>query len=199
MALFFVMIASAADTASVGRGIAWVDPGKGMDFYGFISKADARDIEKFLERLGGITLSNELATLASSVDKPLAIVVLGYTYCPDMLIVAPFIESIRTVNPDMITVRFYVRSDDYAKFLKEQTGIDRTPAIFLTRPDGRLLEGRFYSKFPQAVQNLIDSSGTSEESDSHIKDHRAGLYDGDVQSDLAEFLRLGMPELQKLR
>jgi hypothetical protein len=194
-----MMIASAADAASRERGVAWVDPGKGMDFYGFISKADARDIGKFLGRLGEITLSNELASLASSVDKPITVVVLGYTYCPDMLIVAPFIESIRTVNPDMVTIRFYIRSDDYAEFLKKQTGIDRTPAIFLAKQDGRLLEGRFYSKFPQAVQNLIDSSGSSEESDSHIEDHRAGLYDGDVQGDLAEFLRLGIPELRRLR
>jgi hypothetical protein len=193
------MIVSAADEASGGRSVAWVDPSKGMDFYGFISKANARDIEKFLGRNDEITLSDELKDLASEVDKSLAIVVLGYTYCPDMIIVAPFIESVRMVNPDMITVRFYVRSDDYAGFLKKQTGMDRTPAIFLAKQDGRLLEGRFYSKFPQTVQELIDSSDTKEESDSHIADHRAGIYDDDVQSDLAEFLRLGIPELERLR
>ncbi|MDR1482832.1 MAG: thioredoxin family protein [Synergistaceae bacterium] len=186
---------AAAETHDVAR----MDPGKGTDFYGFISKAKAKDMEKFIARLGKVTLSDELKETASRADRPFTVVVLGYTYCPDMLIVAPFIESVRMANPNMITVRYYIRNDGYAELLKRQTGIDRTPAIFLAEPDGRLLEGRFYSKFPRIVQRLIDSSASSEESNSHIGDHRAGVYDDDVQSDLAELLRFGVPELEGLR
>jgi thioredoxin-like negative regulator of GroEL len=192
----FILAAGSADAASFGS--TRIDLDRGVDFYGFMSRADGQDIKRFLGRIDDISLSDRLRAVAESVDKPVIIVVYGYTWCGDMAILAPYIESVRRTNPGVISAKFYIRGDEDADFLIKQTGIDRTPAIFLAAPDGRLLEGRYYSKFPKVVQDLIDSSKSEEESQSHIEDHRAGEFDDEVQGDLAEFLSIGFSELRGL-
>ncbi|MDR1133644.1 MAG: thioredoxin family protein [Synergistaceae bacterium] len=150
------------------------------------------DIE---ERMRSCEVSEKFIEGVKKIDRPLVLLMIGMTYCPDCKAAYPFTETASRVNP-YVTARYMPRNGvtGAREFIGARAGRTNMPAIFVLRPDGKVLDGA-YIETPSKVTGLIANATSDEERDSIWEDFHNGIYDEEIENDLLSLMETALREL----
>jgi glutaredoxin len=179
-----------ADQPPGGR----IDLSKAIAFERYIATGSGEQIGSVIDRLSSLKLSGPLTAAVKKIDVPLVVVAYTDITCPDCSRTIPFVQAIHNANP-LVTTLYLLRDDETKTFVRAQTGKSSTPTIFVADASGAVAGG-VYVEYPESVQALIDASATDEEAKGHRSDLRSGMYDGEIQGDLARLLESAFKELR---
>jgi hypothetical protein len=148
-----------------------------------------RDID---ERMRSCKISEKFIESVKKIERPLILLMIGMTYCPDCKTAYPFTEAASRVNP-YVTTRYIPRNGTPGarEFIMSRAGRTNMPAIFVLRPDGKVLDGA-YIETPSKVTELIKNASSDEERDSVWKDFHNGIYDEEIENDLLRLLETAL-------
>ncbi|MDR3255273.1 MAG: thioredoxin family protein [Synergistaceae bacterium] len=170
-----------------------IDLSKGIAFEKYITTGDAEHLASVIDRVSALRPSASLISAAKKIDIPIVVVAYTDITCPDCARTIPFVQALHDANPLVRTV-YLLRDEEVRTFVRAQTGRSSTPTIFVTDESGAVA-GDAYVEYPASVQTLIDESTTDEEAKGHKSDLRSGLYDDEIQNDLARLLEGAAREL----
>ncbi|MDR1472257.1 MAG: thioredoxin family protein [Synergistaceae bacterium] len=165
-----------------------VDLSQSLPLEKYMMTGTALDMEMAFERLESFKVSESFRGTVERVNRPLVILMIGMMYCPDCGIAFAYMEAMSRINP-LITARYIPRdpTPGARDFMNRRTGVVRTPQIFIVEPDGAVRLGA-YVETPARVTALLAAAASDEERKSVFADFRAGIYDEDVQDDLASLI-----------
>jgi thiol-disulfide isomerase/thioredoxin len=173
---------------------ARMDLAKGMTFERYLTTGDGAQMERALERVSSLVLSDHFLAFVRGVDVPLVLAVYTELWCPDCARTTPFAYAISQANP-LIEAAYFLRDDPGRAFMRAQTGKSSIPTIFVTDKGG-LVAGDVYVEYPESVQALI-AAATEEAARGYRNDLRSGMYDEEIENDLRELMESAIKELKE--
>jgi glutaredoxin len=166
-----------------------------VSFEEYKKSGEEKYISDIEERVRSCGVSEKFIEGAKKIDRPLVLLMIGMTYCPDCKAAYPFMEAVSRVNP-YVTTRYIPRNSTPGarEFIKARAGRTNMPAIFALRPDGKVLDGA-YIETPSKVTGLIMNATSDEERDSIWEDFHSGVYDEEIENDLLRLLETALSSL----
>jgi hypothetical protein len=157
-------------------------------FEEYVRSGEEKYISGIEERMRSCVVSEKFIESVKKIDRPLVLLMIGMTYCPDCKAAYPFMEAASRVNP-YVTARYIPRNGTPGarEFIEARAGRTNMPAIFVLRPDGEVLDGA-YIETPSKVTGLIINASSDEERDSVWEDFHNGVYDEEIENDLIRLL-----------
>ncbi|MDR1580932.1 MAG: thioredoxin family protein [Synergistaceae bacterium] len=197
--IFFALLSFAGTSlASYGKDVFFspdaerVNLKVSVSFEEYKRSGGEKYINDIEERMRSCKVSERFVEGAKKIDRPLVLLMIGMTYCPDCKAAYPFMETISRVNP-YVTTRYIPRNGTpgASEFLKARSGRTNMPAIFVLRPGGEVLDGA-YIETPSKVTGMIMNASSDEERDSIWEDFHNGVYDEEIENDLLRLLETAL-------
>jgi hypothetical protein len=166
-----------------------------LSFEEYIKSGEEKYINGIEERMRSCDVSAKFIEGVKKIDRPLILLMIGMTHCPDCKAAYPFTEAASRVNPH-VTTRYVPRSGTPGarEFIMARAGRTNMPAIFVLRPDGEVLDGA-YIETPSKVTGMIADAPSDEERDAVWKDFHNGVYDEEIENDLLRLLETALSSL----
>jgi glutaredoxin len=169
-----------------------VDLSRCLSIEEYIATGTGDNLQKMFERLDTARVSPSFKEMAEKIDSPITVLMVGMMFCPDCKAATPYLEAMARINP-LVSTRYIARdtTEGAREFMLARTGQTHIPTIFITNPDGDVLDGA-YIETPSAVTALLESSDSEEERRAILEEFRAGGNDEDIQSDLAALVETAL-------
>ncbi|MDR3164833.1 MAG: thioredoxin family protein [Synergistaceae bacterium] len=197
--IFLISLSFAEKTfASYGKDVFFSpDAGRvnlkaSVSFEEYKRSGEKKYIDAIESRMRSCNISERFIEGVKKINRPLVLLMIGMTYCPDCTAAYPFTETASRVNP-YVTARYIPRNGTPGarEFIESRAGRTNIPAIFVLRPDGKVLDGA-YIETPSKVTGLIVNALSDEERDSVRENFRKGIYDEEIENDLLSLLETAL-------
>jgi glutaredoxin len=172
-----------------------VDLNASVSFEEYKRSGEEKYIIGIEERMRSCSVSEKFIEGVKKIDRPLVLLMIGMTYCPDCKAAYPFTEAASRANPN-VTTRYIPRNGTPGarEFIEARAGRTNMPAIFVLRPDGKVLDGA-YIETPSKVTGMIMNAASDEERDAVWEDFHNGVYDEEIENDLLRLMENALSSL----
>ncbi|NLK18576.1 MAG: hypothetical protein GX310_02145 [Synergistaceae bacterium] len=127
--------------------------------------------------------SPEFEEKALSVKKPLLLAAFAEIYCPDTVVVMPFLKRAADLNP-LIRLSVFER-EPFRKELEAATGTAKIPTLLFF--DENLTIKAKFVEHPDGLKQMMDDADSDERSRMSI-DYRRGRYNDLIEKQIADML-----------
>lgn len=160
-----------------------IDVAKGYSLNEYFKKGYEEERDRQCRACEKTVFSPEFVEAVVKVNQPMKLAVFAEIYCPDTVVVMPFVKKMADVNPLIVLAVF--EREPFEKELEALTGKARIPTL-LFFDSAMNLKGK-YVELPEALKDEMRDADLEERSLITL-DYRRGKYNRLLQEQLIALL-----------
>ena len=162
-----------------------IDFEKGYSLEEYFTKGYEEERDRQRRACERTVYSEAFEDAVKKVKKTVMLAAFAEIYCPDTVVVMPFVKRMTDLNP-LVRLGVFER-DPYMKEMEAMTGTARIPTLLFFDEEMNL-RGK-YVELPDGLKDKMKDADPGERSAMGL-DYRRGKYNALIQEQLAEILSL---------
>lgn len=155
-----------------------------LSYEEYLNKASEEQREAQLSAYKRTQLSEKTIETVETISKTINVVVFSESFCPDCIVMLPFIKKMQELNEN-IKLYIFPRSGN-EEFLRECSGVSRIPTVMTFTKD---MEPKgLFVEFPDDLKEKMVSL-TEDEKKNLIKEYREGRYSNLIEEELLKLMK----------
>lgn len=162
-----------------------IDFEKGYSLEEYFAKGYEEERDRQRRACERAVYSEAFEEAVKKVKEPVRLAAFAEIYCPDTVVVMPFVKRVADLNP-LVRLAVFER-DPYMKEMETLTGTARIPTLLFF--DGEMNLMAKYVELPDGLKDKMKDADPAEKSTMSL-DYRRGKYNSLIQEELASALSL---------